>query len=702
MSSTVVILTALGLEFQSVQQYLSGCELVRHQTGTVFEVGTLVGTPWRVALAEVGEGNRPAAVVTEQARQLFSPAVLLFVGVAGALKDDVELGDVVVATRVHAFHGGKDTPEGFMARPEGWAGSHALVQTARHALRAASWQPEPTPGNTEVQPGPHVHFKPIAAGDIVLNSSTSELRRQLHAHYNDAAAIEMESAGMAHAAQLGHIAALTIRGISDKADGNKYADADAEHQPRAAAHAAAAAVAVIRHLPAPPMADAAPFTSSPLQREGHSGALRNGTPSSDHGSLDGSRQPRRTRRRLIISAATVVAIAAVGAGIGVWRDSLWERPPADSKAKKDAKNSAAAWETDLAQIGVANALENEFRCTAAADKDLLCMMGENILKVDSANGRVRWRFGDQTFAESGLVGAVESDGAVYAQARKSESSQSDGIVALDPATGRVKRTYAVPDPGGPLVVTDSGVIVRSGTGELRLVNARSPRTLARWKVDAGEIGEVASNGKEVLVTVNERNSGDWHMEATNSSLSTHLMSSFAEGKDVPRPPLSPIGNGIDTFYLAGGTSGSGYEAVYRSAPGGNGTAMDFWRRTPLNSVTNMPMTASDDFVYAPSTDGTITAIDCRRDRVAWRKDSGARGISEVAVKGGKLLLSDAQGRLHSLDALTGRHLSTGAPHRGTMDADSQRHAPAPVVIGKSIYVVTPGNTLYRTSLPVQN
>lgn len=119
MSDTVVILTALGLEYDAVRAYLRERDFVRHETGTVFEVGTLAGTAWRMALAEVGAGNDAAAVVTEQARQLFSPRALLFVGVAGALKDDLALGDVVVATRVHSVHGGKDAPEGFLARPEG-------------------------------------------------------------------------------------------------------------------------------------------------------------------------------------------------------------------------------------------------------------------------------------------------------------------------------------------------------------------------------------------------------------------------------------------------------------------------------------------------------------------------------------------------------------------------------------------------------
>ncbi|WFB10595.1 5'-methylthioadenosine/S-adenosylhomocysteine nucleosidase [Streptomyces sp. LX-29] len=240
-----MILTALGLEYRAVREYLVEVEEARHETGTVFEVGTLAGTSWRVALVEAGEGNRSAAVVTEQARQLFSPDALLFVGVAGALKDDVALGDVVVATRVVAFHGGKIAAGDFLPRPEVWSGPHALLQTARHALRDEVWHERP---DARLR----VFFKPIAAGDVVLNSPRSLLREQLHKHFNDVVAIEMESAGMAHAAQIGGMEALTIRGISDRADGTKCADDDAERQPRAAAHAAAAAVAILRHHHRPP------------------------------------------------------------------------------------------------------------------------------------------------------------------------------------------------------------------------------------------------------------------------------------------------------------------------------------------------------------------------------------------------------------------------------------------------------------------
>ncbi len=239
--TTVVVLTALNVEYRAVRRHLTDVRRQDHEHGTVFEVGRLAGSEATVALAVVGEGNVAAAVLTERAIGMLRPAAVLFVGVAGSLKGDVGLGDVVVATKIYSFHGGRETDAGFRPRPRAWEIAHRVDQLARYVDNAVTWWPGPGPV-------PPVHFKPIAAGEVVLNSRTTPLAEQLRTTYGDAVAIEMESAGVAHAGHLTAMPVATVRGISDLADGGKeHADGQGWQQ-KAAENAAGFAMALAGQL----------------------------------------------------------------------------------------------------------------------------------------------------------------------------------------------------------------------------------------------------------------------------------------------------------------------------------------------------------------------------------------------------------------------------------------------------------------------
>lgn len=244
----VVVLTAIGLEYEAVRAHLLSPRRVVHE-GTCFEAGEVAGSDHQIVLTEVGPGNLSTAVIAEQARARFAPRAIVFVGVAGSLKPDVRLGDVVVASKVYAYDGAKHASDEVLARPAAWAASHDLLQAAKHALRGTAWADRVHTGAFKSDGPPAVHFKPVASGETVLTSMNSALRDRLTRVFNDAVAIEMESAGLAEAAAIGGVKTLTIRGISDYADGAK-ASADARGtQEIAAAHAAAAAMAVLAALP---------------------------------------------------------------------------------------------------------------------------------------------------------------------------------------------------------------------------------------------------------------------------------------------------------------------------------------------------------------------------------------------------------------------------------------------------------------------
>ncbi|WP_157856274.1 phosphorylase family protein [Actinacidiphila yeochonensis] len=247
----MVILTALLVEFQAVLALMSDQATLVHPEGTRFVKGTVSGVRGIVAVARIGPGNLNSGIVTERAHQWLKPRALLFVGVAGGLKPEAELGDVVVSTKIHYLHSGKETVAGFQARPVPGAVSHELEQAAGMALHSDAWHAWVSKEVRTTWQGaaPQVHFQPIIAGEVVLNSQEAPLRDQITFHYGDALAIEMESAGVARAADLSNgLQILTLRGISDHADVGK-ADADASgSQRRASAHAAAAMAALLCEL----------------------------------------------------------------------------------------------------------------------------------------------------------------------------------------------------------------------------------------------------------------------------------------------------------------------------------------------------------------------------------------------------------------------------------------------------------------------
>lgn len=234
---TVLILTALGLEYTAVRSYIEDRQERVHPKGTRVEIGRLPDSPWQVAVSELGVGAERAAALATQLIEWLHPQAVFFVGVAGSLKDDIDIGDVVVGTQVYEIHSGKQTDKGFRVRPKALPSSHALEQAARSAARDLE--------------GVEVHFAPIATGDVVLADAESDIARHIESHYNDAGAIEMEGSGAANAAHFsGQLDALVIRGISDRADANKRKADAGGSQKRAAAQAASVTVAVLRkHLP---------------------------------------------------------------------------------------------------------------------------------------------------------------------------------------------------------------------------------------------------------------------------------------------------------------------------------------------------------------------------------------------------------------------------------------------------------------------
>jgi len=244
---SVVILTAIRAEYKAVRAHLTNLQEETHPQGTIYERGkfTSNGKSWEVGIVEIGTGNSVASMEAERAIAYFKPSIVLFVGVAGGIKD-VKLGDVVAATKVYGYESGKAELT-FKSRPDVGLSAYNMIQRAKAEARKPDWQQRLT---SSPNPSPDVLVAPIAAGEKVVASTQSSVWQFLRNNYGDAVAVEMEGRGLLQATHANQqVSALIIRGISDLIDGKSETD-KAGWQEIAAHHASAFAFEILaKHDP---------------------------------------------------------------------------------------------------------------------------------------------------------------------------------------------------------------------------------------------------------------------------------------------------------------------------------------------------------------------------------------------------------------------------------------------------------------------
>ncbi|MBS1595549.1 MAG: 5'-methylthioadenosine/S-adenosylhomocysteine nucleosidase [Bacteroidetes bacterium] len=244
MNPRTVILTAIPLEYNAVRGHITDVKEVTHPKGNVYEDGKFKGLyhNWDVGIAEVGAGNNTCALQTERAINFFKPEVVLFVGIAGGIKD-LALGDVVAPEKAYGYEKGKITASGLLPRPEVGMSSYAIFERAKAEAKKNEWQ-ERLP-KQERRSDLKVITKPIAAGEKVLTEIRSEVYELIRSSYNDTVAIEMEGSGFYTACHANDgLQFLIVRGISDLLV-NKSETDSAGYQDIAARNASAFAFEVL-------------------------------------------------------------------------------------------------------------------------------------------------------------------------------------------------------------------------------------------------------------------------------------------------------------------------------------------------------------------------------------------------------------------------------------------------------------------------
>jgi nucleoside phosphorylase len=179
---------------------------------------------WEIIIVQTNQGNRVPGLLLERARWAFRPEVAFFTGIAGGLKDDVQLGDIVFGTNAVGFALGKETDDSFLQRAVNYhsdQGLAGIAQQLQHDDCWRNWRRQQSSSDAKVEIGC------VASGDNVLASNNGPLRQRIKDGFSAALCVEME--GLSFVESLPHMPKMMrgglIRAISDMVGDKTETDA---------------------------------------------------------------------------------------------------------------------------------------------------------------------------------------------------------------------------------------------------------------------------------------------------------------------------------------------------------------------------------------------------------------------------------------------------------------------------------------------
>ena len=375
-----------------------------------------------------------------------------------------------------------------------------------------------------------------------------------------------------------------------------------------------------------------------------------------------------TRRRpSLVAAACVAGLLVLIAGCD--KDKKGVEPPAELVDLKPTLAVQKLWDTSVGgggeklRLALSLALDRGVLFTAARD-------GE-VVALDPATGRVKWSQDTKAdlAAGPGVGASVVAVGT------------SDGkVIALDVASGKVLWQASVSSEvlAAPLVTGDR-VVVRSVDGRVHALDALTGRS--QW------------TGEEPVPKLSLRGTASPVLAKDN------IVAGFDSGKVVAFALTSG-----DVAWQAQVTTPGGRSELARLADvdsavqvdGNDGFATGYQGRVVMlaldsgqvwwsRDLSSYRTPALDDTqLYVATADGSVVALRRRDGAVVWQQDGlKRRGLSAPAVVGNAVIVGDFDGYLHWLDRDSGKFIARERP-------GGERISMAPVTDGDRVFVIDDG------------
>lgn len=170
----------------------------------------------KIVICTCGIGKVNAASCTQVLIDKFDVDYIINTGVAGGLKSDVNICDVVISKDVTHHDVSKAQMISYFPNKEYFEADEELIELARKACELTS--------NTEY------HIGRIVSGDSFI--SNMDVKEQIIKDY-DPHCVEMEGSAIGHVAYINKVGFVVIRSISDKADNHAYKSYDSFEIPAA-------------------------------------------------------------------------------------------------------------------------------------------------------------------------------------------------------------------------------------------------------------------------------------------------------------------------------------------------------------------------------------------------------------------------------------------------------------------------------------
>lgn len=237
-----LVVTAVELEHTEVRNRLLNVERVR--TGDIWMVrGEVSGAHvnWIVYLARAGMGNATSAALVGLAARDLQANLVAFVGTAAGLKlADQRHLDVVVASRIHNPYAGKqvagESGSKLLGRDKTYTVPAPLLALVNACIADSAWTSAPRSQHYDSKHA-HAYVAPIVSVEAVQTDPDGPVMQEIRSRFQDAAALDMESFGLAAGSDIHDLPVLAVRGLSDFV-GDKSEAGNDQLQPRAAGNAA--------------------------------------------------------------------------------------------------------------------------------------------------------------------------------------------------------------------------------------------------------------------------------------------------------------------------------------------------------------------------------------------------------------------------------------------------------------------------------